>query len=103
VITIPASSVSYAPYGDSVFIVEDMKPKGADGQETANAKPYKGCAPAVRQAGPVARRPGGRPHRTEAGRGGRDLGGVQAPDGAAVQVNNERQPGNNAAPKPEDS
>src|SRR5262249_53572787 len=34
VVPLPASSISYAPYGDSVFIVEEMKDK--------NGKPYKG-------------------------------------------------------------
>src|SRR6185295_6762577 len=34
VITLPSSAISYAPYGDSVYIVEDMK--GPDG------KPYRG-------------------------------------------------------------
>jgi membrane fusion protein (multidrug efflux system) len=103
VITIPASSVSYAPYGDSVFIVEDMKPKGADGQETASAKPYKGVRQQFVKLGPsrgdlVAVLTGLKPGEEVV-----TSGVFKLRDGAAVQVNNERQPGNNAAPKPEDS
>jgi len=103
VITIPASSISYAPYGDSVFIVEDMKPKGADGQETPNAKPYKGVRQQFVKLGPsrgdlVAVLTGLKPGEEVV-----TSGVFKLRDGAAVQVNNERQPGNSAAPKPEDS
>jgi len=38
VVALPASAINYAPYGDSVFIVEDLKsPKGqiVQGRQTA--------------------------------------------------------------------
>jgi membrane fusion protein (multidrug efflux system) len=95
-ITLPASAISYAPYGDSVFIVEEMKdPKGGPS--------YRGVRQQFVKVG--------------AGRGDQVaiLSGVQPGQeivtsgvfklrsGAAVQVNNKVQPGNNPAPKPEDS
>jgi membrane fusion protein (multidrug efflux system) len=87
--------VSYAPYGDSVFVVEEMK--GPDG------KPYQG----VRQQ--IVRLGGGRGDQVAV------LSGVTAGEqvvssgvfklrpGAAVQVNNELVPANELAPQPADS
>ena len=95
VITLPASAISYAPYGDSVFIVTDLKdPKG---------QPYRG----VRQQ--FVKVEGSRGDQVAV------ISGVKPGDevvtsgvfklrnGAAVQVNNKVQPENNPAPKPEDS
>jgi membrane fusion protein (multidrug efflux system) len=95
VIAIPASAISYAPFGDSVFVVEDMK--GQDG------KSYKGARQQFVKLG--------------AGRGDQVavLSGIKAGEeivtsgtfklrnGAPVSVNNKVQPGNSPAPKPEDS
>ena len=95
IVTLPASAISYAPYGDSVFVVADLK----DSQGRA----YKG----VRQQ--FVKLGGTRGDQIAV------LSGIQAGEeivtsgvfklrnGAAVQVNNKVQPGNNAAPKPEDS
>ena len=95
VITLPASAISYAPYGNSVFIITTLKdPKGQS---------YRG----VRQQFV----------KVEGSRGDQVaiISGVNPGDevvtsgvfklrnGAAVQVNNKVQPGNNPAPKPEDS
>jgi membrane fusion protein, multidrug efflux system len=95
VITLPASAISYAPYGDSVFIITDLKdPKG---------NTYRG----VRQQ--FVKLEGSRGDQVAI------VSGVNAGDevvssgvfklrnGAAVQVNNKVKPGNNPAPKPEDS
>lgn len=94
-ITLPASAISYAPYGDSVFVVTDLKdPKGNS---------YRGVRQQFVKVGP--------------GRGDQVaiLSGLKAGDevvssgvfklrnGAAVTVNNKIQPSNNPAPKPEDS
>jgi membrane fusion protein (multidrug efflux system) len=94
-VALPASAINHAPYGDSVFIVTDMKdPKG---------KTYRG----VRQQ--FVKLGGGRGDQVAV------LSGVQAGEevvtsgvfklrnGAAVQVNNEARPSDNPAPKPEDS
>ncbi len=52
VLTVPASAVSYAPFGDSLFIVEDVK--GCRTEELSRR------TPAIREARRRARRPGGR-------------------------------------------
>jgi len=95
VITLPASAISYAPFGDSVFIVEDVK--GPDG------KTYRG----VRQQ--FVKLGGSRGDQVAVFTGvkpGEEVvtsGVFKLRPGAAVQVNNTIQPGNNPAPKPEDS
>jgi membrane fusion protein, multidrug efflux system len=96
VIPLPASAVNYAPYGDSVYIVETMKdPKsGAD---------FKGVRQQFVKLGPgkgdqVAILSGVKP--------GEEIvtsGVFKLRQGAAVQVNNSTTPANNPAPKPEDS
>jgi len=96
VIALPASAISYAPYGDSVFIVEEMKdPKSGEG--------YKGVRQQFVKLGTgrgdqVAVLSGVKP--------GQEIvtsGVFKLRSGAAVQVNNKVQPGNNPAPKPEES
>jgi len=95
VITLPASAISYAPYGDSVFVITDMKdPKG---------QTYRG----VRQQ--FVKVEGSRGDQVAVISGvnpGDEVvtsGVFKLRNGAAVQVNNKVQPGNNPAPKPEDS
>jgi membrane fusion protein (multidrug efflux system) len=94
-VALPASAISYAPYGDSVFIVEDMKdPKGQS---------YRGVRQQFVKLGPgrgdqVAILSGVKP--------GQEIvtsGVFKLRSGAAVQINNKVQPDNNPAPKPEDS
>ncbi|HEX9983588.1 MAG TPA: efflux RND transporter periplasmic adaptor subunit [Thermoanaerobaculia bacterium] len=95
VLVVPASAISYAPFGDSVFIVEEMK--GPDG------KPYKG----VRQQ--FVKLAGSRGDQVGVVTGlkpGEEVvtsGAFKLRPGAAVVVNNRVQPGNNATPKPENS
>jgi membrane fusion protein (multidrug efflux system) len=95
IVPLPASAINYAPYGDSVFIVEDVK--GPDG------KTYRG----VRQQ--VVKLGGGRGDQVAVLSGvkpGEEVvtsGVFKLRPGAAVQVNNEVQPSNNPAPRPEDS
>ncbi len=95
VIALPASAISYAPYGDSVFIVDNLK--GPDG------KPYRG----VRQQ--FVKLGGARGDQVAVASGVRPgeevvtSGVFKLRPGAAVQVNNEVQPANSPAPKPEDS
>jgi membrane fusion protein (multidrug efflux system) len=95
VVTLPASAISYAPFGDSVFVVTDLKDQ--------NGKTYRG----VRQQ--FVKLEGARGDQVAV------VSGIRAGDevvtsgvfklrnGAAVLVNNKVQPGNNPAPKPEDS
>jgi membrane fusion protein (multidrug efflux system) len=95
VVSLPASAISYAPYGDSVFIVEDVK--GPDG------KPYLG----VRQQ--FVKLGGTRGDQVAVASGvkpGEEVvtsGVFKLRNGAAVRVNNDIQPTNNPAPRPEDS
>jgi membrane fusion protein (multidrug efflux system) len=95
VITLPASSINYAPYGDTVYVVTDLKdPTG---------KPYRG----VRQQ--FVKIEGSRGDQIAIVSGvnpGDEVvssGVFKLRNGAAVQVNNKVQPGNNPAPKPQDS
>ena len=94
VITLPASAISYAPYGDSVFIVSDMK--------TAQGQTYRG----VRQQ--VVKLGGARGDQVAVLSGidpGEEVvtsGVFKLRNGVAIQVNNTVQPANNPAPKPED-
>jgi membrane fusion protein, multidrug efflux system len=95
VITLPASAISYAPYGDSVYVITDLKdPKG---------QTYRG----VRQQ--FVKVEGSRGDQVGVVSGlnpGDEVvtsGVFKLRNGAAVQVNNKVQPGNNPAPKPEES
>ncbi len=95
VVTLPASAISYAPYGDSVFVITELKdPKG---------QTYRG----VRQQ--FVKLEGSRGDQVGVISGlnpGDEVvtsGVFKLRNGAAVQVNNKVQPGNNPAPKPEDS
>ena len=95
VIALPASAINYAPYGDSVFVITDLKdPTG---------KTYRG----VRQQ--FVKVEGARGDQIAVISGlnpGEEVvtsGVFKLRNGAAVQVNNKVQPGNSPAPKPEDS
>jgi membrane fusion protein (multidrug efflux system) len=95
VIALPASAINYAPYGDSVFVITDLKdPTG---------KTYRG----VRQQ--FIKIEGARGDQVGVISGlnpGEEVvtsGVFKLRNGAAVQVNNKVQPGNSPAPKPEDS
>ena len=95
VVSLPASAIRYAPYGDSVFVVTDLKdPAG---------KSYRGVRQQFVKVG--------------VGRGDQIavLSGLKPGDevvtsgvfklrnGAAVLVNNKVKPANSPTPKPENS
>jgi membrane fusion protein (multidrug efflux system) len=95
VITLPASAISYAPYGDSVFIIADLKdPKG---------QTYRG----VRQQ--FVKVNGSRGDQVAIVSGvkpGDEVvtsGVFKLRNGQGVVVNNKVQPENSPAPKPRDS
>jgi len=95
VITLPASAINYAPYGDSVFVVGELKdPKG---------KTYLGVRQQFVKVG------GSRGDQIAIVSGlnpGDEVvssGVFKLRNGAAVKVNNKVQPPNNPKPKPEDS
>ena len=95
VIALPTTAINYAPYGDSVYIVTDMKDK--------TGKLYRG----VRQQ--FVKIDGNRGDQVAVVSGinpGDEVvssGVFKLRNGAAVQVNNKIQPENSPAPKPEDS
>jgi membrane fusion protein, multidrug efflux system len=95
VISLPASAINYAPYGDSVYVVTDMKdPKGNS---------YRG----VRQQ--VVKIEGSRGDQVAVVSGlnpGEEVvssGVFRLRNGAPIQINNTVKPENNPSPKPEDS
>jgi membrane fusion protein, multidrug efflux system len=95
VIALPASAVSYAPYGDSVFIVGDMTDdKGHS---------YRGVRQQFVKLGPARGDQIGVVSGVTAGDEVVTSGVFKLRNGAAVQINNKVKPGNNAAPKPENS
>jgi membrane fusion protein (multidrug efflux system) len=95
VVPLPASAISYAPYGDSVFIVTDMK--------DAKGNLYRG----VRQQ--VVRVEGSRGDQVAIISGinpGDEVvssGVFRLRNGAPVLVNNQVRPENSPNPKPQDS
>jgi membrane fusion protein (multidrug efflux system) len=95
VVTLPTSAISYAPYGDSVFVITDMKdPKGqthrgvrqqfvkVDGSRGDQVAVVSGVKPGDEVV---------------------TSGVFKLRNGAAVTINNKVQPENNPAPKPADS
>jgi membrane fusion protein (multidrug efflux system) len=94
VVTLPASAISYAPYGDSVFIVADMK--------TPQGQSYRGVRQQVVKLGgargdQVAVLSGVKPGEEVV-----TSGVFKLRNGVAIQVNNKVQPANSLTPKPED-
>jgi membrane fusion protein (multidrug efflux system) len=96
VVTLPASAISYAPYGDSVFVVDDLK-------DPKSQKTYRG----VRQE--FVKLGGSRGDQVAVVSGlktGEEVvtsGVFKLRNGAAVLVNNKVQPPSSATPRPEDS
>jgi membrane fusion protein, multidrug efflux system len=94
-ISLPASAIGYAPFGDSVYVVADLK--GPDG------RPYKGVRQQFVKLGPAR---GDRVAVISGINAGDEVvtsGVFKLRNGAAVSVNNSVQPGNNVAPKLGDS
>jgi membrane fusion protein (multidrug efflux system) len=96
VIALPASAINYAPYGDSVYVVADLK-------DPKTGKTYKG----VRQQ--FVKISGSRGDQVGLISGvnpGDEVvtsGVFKLRNGSPVLVNNQVQPSNSPKPKPEDS
>ncbi len=95
VIALPASAISYAPYGNSVFVVSELK--------DPNGKVYRGVRQQFVKIGAargdqIAVLSGVRPGEEVV-----TSGVFKLRNGAAVLVNNKVRPGNNPAPTPENS
>ena len=94
VVTLPASSINYAPYGDTVFVVGDLKsPKGDTYRGVEQRFIKLGASRGVQ----VAVLSG-----VKAGEEVVTSGVFKLRNGAAVQVNNQVQPSNDPAPRVED-
>ena len=94
-VALPTSAINYAPYGNSVFIVEDMK--GPDG------KTYRGVR---QQFVKLGRSEGDQVAILDGVRAGQEVassGVFKLRPGAAVVVDNKVMPSDSPAPKPEDS
>jgi membrane fusion protein (multidrug efflux system) len=95
VVVLPASAVCYAPYGNSVFVVTQLKgPKGGT---------YRGVEQRFVKLGPgrgdqVSVVSGLKPGEEVA-----SSGVFKLRTGTAIYINNKISPSNNPSPKPEDS
>ena len=95
VVALPASAISYAPYGDSVFVVGDMKdPSGASYRGVRQQFVKLGESRGDQIAVVSGLKPGDEVVTS---------GVFKLRNGAAVLVNNKVRPANNPAPKPENS
>jgi membrane fusion protein (multidrug efflux system) len=95
VISLPASAISYAPYGDSVFVVSDLKDQGG--------RSYRGVRQQFVKLGPARGDQIAVVSGVKAGDEVVTSGVFKLRNGAAVHINNNVRPGNNPAPKPENS
>lgn len=94
VVALPASAINYAPYGDSVYVVTDMK--------TPQGQTYRGVRQQVVKLGPARGDQVAVVAGVSPGEEVVTSGAFKLRNGAAVQVNNKVQPANSRAPKPED-
>ena len=95
VVALPTSALAYAPYGDSVFVVGDVKgPKG----ETFRGVRQQFVKLGGERGDQVAVVSG-----LQAGEEVVTSGVFKLRNGAAVHINNDVRPANNPAPKPEDN
>lgn len=94
VLVLPASAITYSPYGDSVYVVEtETSPEGS--REVARQRfvevgPRRGDQTSIRKG----LKPGDRVVVA---------GQMKLRNGAAVRIDNSILPGNQAAPKPAES
>jgi len=95
VVPLPASAINYAPYGNSVFIVETKK--------TPEGKEYKGVRQEVVKTGAARGDQVAVLSGVKAGEEVVTSGVFKLRNGASVLVNNETMPSNQSAPKVEDN
>ncbi len=94
-VALPASAISYAPYGDSVFVVEALKgPKGES---------YRGVRQQFVKLGSAHGDQVAVLSGVTAGEEIVTSGVFKLRNGRAVQVNNRVQPANDPRPRPEDN
>ena len=95
VIMVPSTAIQYAPYGDSLFVIESMK--DPEGREYLGVREQQVTLGKTRgdQVGVLKGLKPGDQIATS--------GIFRLRQGGAVKVNNSVQPDNNPAPKPTDS
>jgi len=95
VVSLPASAIQHAPFGDSVFVVGDLKdPKGHTYRGVRQQFVKLGGSRGDQIAITSGLKPGDEVVTS---------GVFKLRNGAAVLVNNKVRPGNNPSPKPENS
>jgi membrane fusion protein (multidrug efflux system) len=95
IVSLPASAIGYAPFGDSVYVLADL--------ETPDGKTYRGVRQQFVKTGPTR---GDRVAVLEGVKPGDEVvtsGVFKLRNGAAVHVNNAVQPANSLTPAPSDS
>jgi len=95
VVGIPASAISYAPYGDSVFVVGDL--------EGPNGEKYRGVTQQFVKLGGARGDQVAVVSGLEAGQEVVTSGAFKLRSGAAVYVDNTVQPSNDPAPRPQEN
>ena len=95
VVSLPASAISYAPFGDSVFVVADITDE--------KGKTYRGVRQQFVKLGATRGDQIAVVSGLKAGEEVVTSGVFKLRNGAAVLVNNKVRPGNNPKPKPENS
>jgi membrane fusion protein (multidrug efflux system) len=95
VIALPATAISYAPYGDSVYVVSNLKGPNGESYRGVRQQFVKVEGTRGDQVGVVS--------GVKAGDEVVTSGVFKLRNAAAVLVNNKVQPANNPAPKPEDN
>jgi membrane fusion protein (multidrug efflux system) len=96
VISLPVTAINYAPYGDSVFVIENMK-------DEKDGHAYEGVRQQIVTLGAQRGDQVSVVSGLKAGEEVVTTGGFKLMPKAAVQRNNDRQPANSAAPTPADS
>jgi membrane fusion protein, multidrug efflux system len=95
VLALPASAISYAPFGDSVFVVTELRDDGG--------RPYRGVRQQFVKLGPSRGDQIAVLSGLKAGEEVVTSGVFKLRNGAAVQINNAVRPANSPAPKPKNS
>jgi membrane fusion protein (multidrug efflux system) len=95
VVSVPASAIFYAPYGDSVFVVTDLKSEAG--------QTYRGVRQQFVKLGPARGDQIAVVSGLNAGDEVVSSGVFKLRNGAAVVINNKVRPANSLAPKPENS
>ena len=95
IVPVPASAISYAPYGDSVFVVEELK--------NAQGETYRGVRQQFVKVGPSR---GDQISVLSGIQPGEEIvssGVFKLRNGASILVDNKSQPSNNPTPQAEDN